>query len=291
MKKLALILIVSAFSGLSGCDDDSSSNNTSNNTTNNTSNNITNNSTNNSNDTCSAWQNWVSNCDNCTMTSCDTGYAGLASEMQQIADECVDTFALNSDMCWDFQGDMGSCVGFGQQYLGLVCLQPAICGDGVCNGDETLESCSLDCTGDCGNGTCDETENYDTCPADCTSAVCGNGYCESTEDADSCSDDCGAICGNGSCEMSENWTNCPADCEQTSCDYMDEWVAECEGCSFSVDCAEKYTTLDMGTQQILDDCQETFSQNIGTCDPTGNEDLIWCVGYLQSAFGYSCSSK
>lgn len=46
------------------------------------------------------------------------------------------------------------------------------CGDGVCDDDETIDSCPEDCddggnVGVCGDGVCDDDENVDTCPEDC----------------------------------------------------------------------------------------------------------------------------
>jgi hypothetical protein len=50
----------------------------------------------------------------------------------------------------------------------------AVCGDGLCRGDETSCNCGRDC-GDgcvsvprlCGDGTCHPSESHELCPADC----------------------------------------------------------------------------------------------------------------------------
>jgi hypothetical protein len=50
------------------------------------------------------------------------------------------------------------------------CPPPPTCGDHVCNGDETCETCACDCgecPNYCGDGTCDEDESCLTCPGDC----------------------------------------------------------------------------------------------------------------------------
>lgn len=59
----------------------------------------------------------------------------------------------------------------------------------------------------CGNGVCDGYESRQSCPEDCGSPIyCGNGICEQDEEWN-CSSDCGgggscggrSICGDGSC--------------------------------------------------------------------------------------------
>lgn len=92
-------------------------------------------------------------------------YTGLATE--QIAnqvDEVVDSF-----------------VDLSSGEAAAVC-RGALCGDGVCEGDENF----CNCPGDCPLGP--------TCDADCV-GVCGNGFCENE-------------CSAGS----ESHENCPQDC-------------------------------------------------------------------------------
>lgn len=88
----------------------------------------------------------------------------------------------------------------------------SFCGDGVCDADETIDSCPEDCddgnngdnvdngdNGDdaeCGNGVCEEGESPANCPEDCEADVpeptCGDGVCDSEvgEDAGQCPEDC-----------------------------------------------------------------------------------------------------
>lgn len=61
----------------------------------------------------------------------------------------------------------------------------------------------------CGNGTCDGGESLAGCPQDC--AACGDGTCSGGETTQSCPGDC-PTCGDGVCGAGENHTNCPADC-------------------------------------------------------------------------------
>lgn len=48
------------------------------------------------------------------------------------------------------------------------------CGDGKCEGIETLDSCPKDCVGECGDGICNHFyENPDNCPSECTDDAYG----------------------------------------------------------------------------------------------------------------------
>jgi len=75
----------------------------------------------------------------------------------------------------------------------------AVCGDGVCDNDETIDNCPEDCekTGPspyCGDGVCDENngEQSINCQEDCS--VCGDGFCSKTETPENCWDDCHERC-------------------------------------------------------------------------------------------------
>ena len=48
------------------------------------------------------------------------------------------------------------------------CTAPSVCGDGICQDDETEESCPADCADFvCGDGSCDPGETSENCAADC----------------------------------------------------------------------------------------------------------------------------
>jgi mannose/cellobiose epimerase-like protein (N-acyl-D-glucosamine 2-epimerase family) len=82
------------------------------------------------------------------------------------------------------------------------------CGDGVCNGDETCDSCSQDCGEciSCGDGVCNGDETCDSCSIDCGECIsCGDGVCNGDETCDSCSIDCGE-CQTHNC-------TCPGGCD------------------------------------------------------------------------------
>ncbi|MDD4083618.1 MAG: hypothetical protein PHD05_09580 [Sphaerochaetaceae bacterium] len=56
------------------------------------------------------------------------------------------------------------------------CVQPPVCGDNVCNGDETSVTCSQDCgaTSYCGDTICNGDETSISCPEDCGEIICLN---------------------------------------------------------------------------------------------------------------------
>ncbi len=112
------------------------------------------------------------------------------------------------------------------------------CGDSVCNGTESNQTCPADCSSGCGNQVCDAGESFATCPNDCALAVlCNNNsvcdigespstckdcsgcnanlVCDAGENAITCPTDCGLVVtcnNNGTCDPGENIATCPADC-------------------------------------------------------------------------------
>lgn len=77
---------------------------------------------------------------------------------------------------------------------GVVAAPPApssVCGNGICENDETILSCSVDCN-PCGDGECDAEigETPVTCSLDCFGAVCGDGTCDDGESIETCPNDC-----------------------------------------------------------------------------------------------------
>lgn len=107
----------------------------------------------------------------------------------------------------------------GQQYiadahhaLGYSDLpNPSVCGDAVCDIDETAASCPSDCPDVCGDALCTGSEDPSTCNADCPD-VCGDALCTGSEGTTTCPEDCGSACGDGVCNGSETEQSCPDDC-------------------------------------------------------------------------------
>jgi hypothetical protein len=84
----------------------------------------------------------------------------------------------------------------------------AICGDGVCDFDESPPSCPGDCRPRCGDAICSGPETAEECPEDCRLG-CGDGRCEAT-DGEECPADCNTRCGDSLCDLGEAF--CGDDC-------------------------------------------------------------------------------
>ncbi|MBU1218646.1 hypothetical protein KKF34_10735 [Myxococcota bacterium] len=278
--KISKILLTAGISFvLLGCGDDDDSSNNSNNT----------NNTNNQNPACEAFNAWLSDCSNCSANNCDSSWASLTASEKTDLEECITVFD-SATICTDFTSEvaLNDCVGAAQAALSLDCSVDPECGNGICETGEEM-TCVMDCpTEYCGDGQCTGDENPVNCSQDCDGPYCGDGNCEEGEDATNCEFDCVPDCGNTYCTTGEDWQTCPQDCPKTACNYYEEWMSSCPGCAFSVDCQTAYDNVDMGTKAILDDCRTTFYSNRGTCDPTANQDLQYCVSYLETVFGYAC---
>ncbi len=117
-----------------------------------------------------------------------------------------------SDGCNCAEKEVGSKAANGN----LQCCSPyhsegcenVTCGDGTCNGDETVASCPKDCA-KCGDNICSSTESLTSCPKDCS--VCGDNQCTGSETIESCVQDC-SVCGDNQCTGSETASTCASDC-------------------------------------------------------------------------------
>ena len=119
-----------------------------------------------------------------------------------------------------------------KQYLG-GCDEARVlkgCGDGLPEPEEGYSWCQhyeLQCTSVCGDKICDGDETVTNCPKDC--AKCGDDICSSTETLTTCPEDCGK-CGDDQCTGTETASTCPADC---ACEPM-SWTNKPSG-EYSVD--------------------------------------------------------
>ena len=119
------------------------------------------------------------------------------------------------------------CVQECQQENGSKCPSN-VCGDTVCSGAETCESCLKDCGAcACGDGKCQTSESDASCPADCVK--CGDGKCSAGESASSCPSDCDLGSCQGFCGKKSETPN------KKAC-YCDD---QCEG--FGDCCPDKAT--------------------------------------------------
>jgi uncharacterized repeat protein (TIGR01451 family) len=118
-------------------------------------------------------------------------------------------------------------------YFGVEDLSiEATCGDAVCSGDETCNTCESDCgvceeeevLPVCGDNQCNGEETCDTCESDCgvceeeeVLPVCGDNQCNGEETCTTCVGDCGIcpalpVCGDNQCNGEETCTTCESDC-------------------------------------------------------------------------------
>ena len=94
--------------------------------------------------------------------------------------------------------------------LVLIGNLTGICGDDICNIDETCENCQADCGGCpiCGDDICNGVETCITCPGDCGECEEENGTGEE-------------ICGDGVCGVYENCLCEDCEGEQDGCESIE----------------------------------------------------------------------
>ncbi len=165
------------------------------------------------------------------------------------------------------------------------------CTDGLDNDCDGVVDCDdPDCDSDaacfmpgCGNGACEADENVCSCSEDCGSAPSAESSCENGVDDDcdgavDCADaDCTSDaacsvepCGDGACDSAsgENACTCPADCgspratERKCSDHTDD---DCDG---AVDCADSDCASDAACS--VEPCGD------GVCDSASGEDGCTC---------------
>ncbi len=139
--------------------------------------------------------------------------------------------------------------------------EPAVCGDGVVEGDEVCDDGNDDDTDDClssceaascgdgivwtDNEECDDGNDDDTdeCPASCMAPVCGDGYvwadneeCDGGGEVDVCDDDCTAVeCGDMNVNEAAGET-----CDDGNDDNTDDCVDSCVAAT----CGDGYVWAD-----------------------------------------------
>jgi len=93
------------------------------------------------------------------------------------------------------------------------------CGDGVCEGDENLANCSVDCgSASCGDGVCDGGAGEDSCscPSDCgappaSESLCSNGADDDCDGLTDCAD--GDCAGDPACTCIQKGDPCGSDAD------------------------------------------------------------------------------
>ena len=181
----------------------------------------------------------------CFDGGCADSEADCPVEGECADDQVLDCDGSNECISAAWIGD-GYCDGTAQQYGADLCCYdsdggdcteaecaPPSCGDGVCNGDETEETCPEDCSpseecADCefdwtqyGAECCDLA--WTTFQISCADLEANYGWdCAGCN----CPGDLPPSCGDGQCNGDETFESCPEDCTETGCS-ADE-VADCD---------------------------------------------------------------
>ena len=174
-----------------------------------------------------------------------------------------------------------------------------VCGDGVCKGNETAQSCPFDCTGGpvCGNGTCESGESCSDCAADCGAcppSSCNNdGICNAGEDCLGCADCPGRTsgkpsnrfcCGAGTCDeelCGANACTAPSECGNgllengEQCD--DGNTANGDGCDSQCQFEPASEPIPGNQFNVGDSIGEAEAAE-GTIGATYH-DRVWSTGY------------
>jgi len=158
-----------------------------------------------------------------------------------------------------------------------------ICGDGICDEDETKSNCCIDCgcpsgyecrdnvcvttttilpttstifqPSECGNNICDEGENCYNCPKDCKCEI--GEYCSEEEEKCVLPE-----CGNGICESFESLENCCDDCPCVSpSEFCNETTHKCE--------IKKLDITDDRIEELIDQYIEEKNETIISMDFMG----------------------
>jgi len=168
------------------------------------------------------------------------------------------------------------CAGLGLSCALGNCVEANVCGNGLCEVNESEASCDKDCGEVCGNGRCGGLETFETCAVDCD-PICGDGTCEGDEQSADCSFDCLATCGNSACDGLEDRENCPRDCGFCGDGACQDGA---ESASLAPPAGHESCVVDCVISECQDDgdCNDrvacTLNQCLnGSCIYTSNDDL------------------
>ena len=112
--------------------------------------------------------------DSCIPLNCGNGTCDVGENCTNCSDDCISAQNGTCSDCWKGECD-GSCHPVKDGPTCADCLVNYCCGDGVCEGEESIDNCAVDCTSACipakkvcnCDGTCGKFEDSTTCPWDC----------------------------------------------------------------------------------------------------------------------------
>ncbi|MCX6750789.1 MAG: DUF4215 domain-containing protein [Candidatus Pacearchaeota archaeon] len=213
----------------------------------------------------------------CSTCSCDCGACQpvCGNGIKEGTEQCDDHNNVNNDGC------SSTC-------------KIEVCGDNICNHDETCSTCSQDCgicPPSCGNGIkegleqCDDHNllNNDGCSSTCKIEKCGDGIKQTNEQCDDhnllnndgCSSICkNEVCGDHICNHGETCSTCSQDCGicSPSCgNGIKEGLEQCDdGNTLSGDGCSSNCKIEFCGDNTCND-NETCSTcpcDCGACAPT-----------------------
>lgn len=201
------------------------------------------------------------------------------------------------------------------------CTGGSVCGDGICNADETCSSCEADCgvcpPPSCNNDSvCNIGEDCHSCPNDCAGVTGGKPskrYCcgLDTCDIDLCGENCGTspgpepVCGNNvteigeECDKGSESVDCDADCTFAICgdgtlnitageECDDGNIIPGDGCDEN--CYDEALSLAPLNQFNIGDSIGEGEAADGTIGEA-HHDKVWSTGYDVNDIVYSLNER
>ncbi|MDB4126235.1 T9SS type A sorting domain-containing protein, partial [Candidatus Marinimicrobia bacterium] len=242
-----------------------------------------------------------------TSTTTTTTTGGTAD-----CDDCeLDWSAYGSECCdtaWvDFGIDCATLTAnYGWDCAGCNCPGDSdpVCGDGVCNGDETFDSCPEDCNapGECDAGYISDCVDDDCCPEswigdgfeDCEDQAYGCDLTCYDNDGGDCPEACDEYqCWDGSCVASED--DCPDEPEIEAPTEVCSEGTEYSGYPsvtvtwFTDGTGTTTTTTTTGGTADCDDCELDWTAYGSECCDTAAVDFGIDCATLEGTYGWDCS--
>jgi hypothetical protein len=187
---------------------------------------------------------------------------------------CGDGVCDASESCQSCQSDCGPCGGTcdhdectiggpldpscGMCVAAICQVDPFCCNtawDGICK-SEVGSVCGQTCPGSCGDGVCDGSESCQSCASDCGACnPCGDGICDGSESCQSCASDCGAC---AACPGSDLGSAVPQTVTGSTVGLVDALQGSCAPTN-APEATYSFTAPADGTYQF-----DTFGSNFDT---------------------------
>ncbi len=163
-----------------------------------------------------------------------------------------------------------------------------ICGDAVCEGDETPINCPVDCGDVCGDGNCTGNETLQNCPQDCaceTNEDCDDGaFCNGAETCVDGACQAGAVvnCNDGVACTIDSCNEAADVCDHAPLDAACDDGGYCNGnewCDAQLGCqAGTFVECDDGIGCTTDVCWESIDKCVYTPNHDACDNGVFCDG-------------